>query len=50
LVDPARHASFTLFPLAVPFVLAPLVIGFVGLAMIGAVFANGQKWGRAILW
>ncbi|HVY21454.1 MAG TPA: hypothetical protein VHA70_15435 [Bauldia sp.] len=47
---PRDDASFTLFSLAVPFVLAPLVIGFVGLAMIGAVFANGQKWGRAILW
>ncbi|HVY21629.1 MAG TPA: hypothetical protein VHA70_16330 [Bauldia sp.] len=41
--------SFALFPVAVVFVFLPLGIGFTGLAMIGAVFANGQKWDSSIL-
>jgi hypothetical protein len=42
--------SFALFPLAVVFVLIPLGLGFVMMAMIGAMFAYDQKWEPSILW
>lgn len=45
-----RSGSFDLFPLVVVFVLLPIAIGFVGMAMIGAVFAYDQKWEPGILW
>jgi hypothetical protein len=45
-----RSGSFDLFPLAVVFVLLPVAIAFMGMAMIGAVFAYDQKWEPSILW
>ncbi|MEJ0011141.1 MAG: hypothetical protein WDM94_00675 [Bauldia sp.] len=50
LLIPRNDPGFILFPLAVPFALVPLAIGFFGMATIGAVFARDQKWDPGVLW